>query len=289
MNSFNDSSRSDDLRRFARRHGRDYMMRSEKRAAYSSSSGGRKSGRGRRRGGFFYSLLTLLLSVLIWPIGMILLWRRRLNWSVSTKLLTTIITLFICITMVGYGLTVQTDNAQITKVQDTVNDFLDNSADYIGSGAAAVSNGASQVWDTATDLADAAGRAAMVSAADVIDQGVTLAEDARESISGLLSSDDDDEDEAAEPTAEPTEAASLEPTEVPADVVVAVAVPPTTDPDATFGPDADDENPLPLTLPDETPDPESAVDLADGMLYADDKFAEAITYAEPTETHAPTE
>ena len=60
---------------FARRRGRDYMMRSEKRDGYrygGSSSNGKKPKK-RRRAGFFYIFLTLILSILFWPIGMILM------------------------------------------------------------------------------------------------------------------------------------------------------------------------------------------------------------------------
>ena len=84
---------------FARRRGRDYMMRSEKRDGYrygGSSSNGKKPKK-RRRAGFFYIFFTLILSILFWPIGMILMWRRRLRWKLTTKLLTSIVTLALCV------------------------------------------------------------------------------------------------------------------------------------------------------------------------------------------------
>ena len=92
---------------FARRHGRDYMMRSEKRPSYGGASGrGRPPKRRRRRGGVLYTLWTVLASVLLWPVGMVLLWRRRLRWQVTTKLLMSIITLFICVVAYGFALDV---------------------------------------------------------------------------------------------------------------------------------------------------------------------------------------
>ena len=67
------------LQAFAR--GRDYMMRSEKRPGHGPSAGNaggkRPPKRRRRRAGFFYKLVTMLLLLIIWPLGLLLLWRRR--------------------------------------------------------------------------------------------------------------------------------------------------------------------------------------------------------------------
>ena len=89
---------ADNIRYFARRNSRGYMMRSEKRNGYNyggSSFGSQPPKRKRKRAGFFYSFFTLLLSLLLWPVGMIMLWKRKLRWSIGSKLLTSIITLFL--------------------------------------------------------------------------------------------------------------------------------------------------------------------------------------------------
>ena len=121
---------------FARRRGRDYMMRSEKRDGYrygGSSSNGKKPKK-RRRAGFFYIFLTLILSILFWPIGMILMWRRRLRWKLTTKLLTSIVTLALCVLLYGFALTYPTQDPKLMRIQDSANDFLDNA--FVKSGDA---------------------------------------------------------------------------------------------------------------------------------------------------------
>lgn len=255
-------------------------MRSEKRGD-SHASGGRRPNRRRRRGGFFYGLLTLLASIILWPVGMILLWRRRLRWSVSSKLLTTIISLFICVTLFGYGLTVQTDNVRITKAQDRVNDFLDNGAVYIADGYTAICDGAVRVWNSAVDLGDAASRASMVHTADALDQGVVLAGDAREALGNLFA-----QPEATEEPV-PTEAPSAEPTAEVTNTPESTDVPePTPTADIGTGVEVTGSGELPLIVPDETPDPDSAAPIGNGILSRSRTFVEvtATPTAEPTAT-----
>ena len=111
--AFNPASR---LHGFAR--GRDYMMRSEKRPGHGpsagNSGGNRPPKRRRRRAGFFYKLITLLLLLTLWPLGLLLLWRRRLRWGALTKLLTSIVTLAASIILIGFALTVNTGNPAYT-------------------------------------------------------------------------------------------------------------------------------------------------------------------------------
>lgn len=85
--------------------GYNYMMRSEKRrrgAQGGASPDGRPpKRRRRRRAGFFYKFITLLLLLALWPVGLILLWRRRLRWSALTKLATSLVTLVACVVLIG--------------------------------------------------------------------------------------------------------------------------------------------------------------------------------------------
>lgn len=267
------SARPDVLMRFARRHGRDYMMRSEKRGGYGSSPNGGKTPpkRKRRRAGFFYMLLTLILSLALWPVGMILLWRRKLRWKLTTKLLTTIITLFLCVTLYGFALTVQTENPTYTRVQDSVNDFLDHSAERIGEGYTVVCDAAQRAWASATDLGGALQTASMRYAADGLDRSAVLAGSVRETVSGWFHSEDAPDptpvaDETVEPEETPMDAASAQPT-------------PSAAPQVTGR--------LPLSSPESTPDPESAQPIGNGTLTRQREFTEATST--PTPTDAPAE
>ena len=76
--TFEQAQRGGLLQAFATR-GNGYMMRSEKRPG--SYGGGRQPGRRprRKRAGFFYIFLTLLVSIILWPVGMVMLWRRKVR------------------------------------------------------------------------------------------------------------------------------------------------------------------------------------------------------------------
>ena len=177
------------LHGFAR--GRDYMMRSEKRPGHGPSAGNSSGGkrppkRRRRRAGFFYKLLTLLLLLTIWPVGLLLLWRRRLRWGALTKLLTSIVTLAACIVLIGFALTVNTGNARYTAVQDKVNGFLDTAADWVVEASGVVADRAELVFEDARNLGDALWEKAKPELANAIDSGIVLTQRAKTGVEELI-------------------------------------------------------------------------------------------------------
>ena len=60
-----------DLQLFARRGGRNYMMRSEKRPGYNRPA--QKPRPRRRRRNVGYIVLTLIVAILLWPVGLFLI------------------------------------------------------------------------------------------------------------------------------------------------------------------------------------------------------------------------
>lgn len=266
------SERPDVSMNFARRRSRGYMMRSEKRTPYRASTpNAKRPQRRRKKAGFFYIMPALLLSLILWPIGMWMIWQRKVRWTVSSKLLTTIITLFLSVTMFGYAITVQTDNPQVTKIQDSINDFIDNGAVYVSEGYAAICDGAEQVWNSASDLGTAAGRASLAYLADGIDIGVDLTGKAVTAVSDLIAKDQPTDAPAA--TDEPADTSTDAPTDAPETTAAAT-------PEVTGGGD------LPLSVPETTPDPNTAQPIGDGTLNRDGEFTEAS--ATPAATDAPT-
>lgn len=257
---------------FARRHGRDYMMRSEKRSGYNATgpSGGRPPKRRRKRAGFFYILLTLLLSVLLWPIGMLMLWQRRLRWKSATKLLTSLTTLVLCVTLFGFALTVQTDNPEFTRAQDSVNDFLDQAVVKIGDGYGWIYEKSLEVWDTAADMGDALVRIGKVKLADGLDAAASLSASVHENLFAA-SSTDAPELTASPETTDAPEATTVAPTQTPTPAPTR-AIP-------TGVPMGDDLN---IVLPETSPDADSALPIGEGMLNRDRE----LTTAAPTQTPA---
>lgn len=273
------AEKADNRTNFSRRRSRGYMMRSEKRTPYQASgSGGKRPRRRKKKAGFFYVLLTLLLSLILWPVGMCMLWRRKVRWTISSKLLTTIITLFLSVTMFGYALTVQTDNVQFTKAQDRINDFIDNGAVYISQGYTAICDGAVQVANSAADLGDAVGRLSMAYLADGMERGAELTQSAISAVSDLFAQD--------APTASPaaTDAPTDMPTETPSATDASTDAPEAT---AEVSPEVTGEGILPLTVPEITPDPNSAQPIGNGTLNRDGTFTEATATPDPTD--APTD
>lgn len=221
--------------------GRDYMMRSEKRsgggpAHRSPAPGGKKPHRKRRRAGFFYKLFMMLLLVTIWPVGLLMLWQRKVRWGVLTKLLASIVTLAVCVMLLGFALTVETGSPQYTAVQDKVNSFLNTAADTLVDFSYVAADKAVEIYENASDFADAAWEYGKVHLANSIDAGVLLMRDvtadAQEwiaSVSGqpaptVVPTEAPTAEPTAEPTPEPTAQPTPEPTPEPVEEKLTFAV-----------------------------------------------------------------
>jgi len=107
-----------------RGRGQNYMMRSEKRPGYPNlltpSQPKRSVG---------YQILTIVLLVLLWPVGLVLLWRRRLTWHSAVKLLATLLSLILLFLMLGAALWYPFEDERIRAVQDTVSEAIDQATD----------------------------------------------------------------------------------------------------------------------------------------------------------------
>ncbi|MBP3410403.1 MAG: hypothetical protein J6M10_05330 [Clostridia bacterium] len=261
--------------------GRSYMMRSEKRgssgpAQHSPAPGKKPPRRRRRRAGFFYKLFMMLLLLTIWPVGLLMLWQRKVRWGAITKLLTSIVTLAACIVLIGFALTVNTDNVQYTAVQDSVNTFLNEAADTIINVSDIVGEKAEVVYEGMTDVADALWSSGKVHLANGIDAGVLLAHQVKQDVSALL---DSIAIEGAEPEEAPAEETAKE-TAVPEETDVSAA----DDGEAETEPDAPavaadltvnaEDSTLPIYIPESAPEAADGKDVAQGTLNRDGILAE---------------
>ena len=243
--------------------GRDYMMRSEKRSGTGrshrpSASGGRPPRR-RRRAGFLYKLLTVLLLLVLWPVGLMLLWRRKLRWGTATKLLASIVTLAACVVLIGFALTVNTGNARYTAMQDSVNSFLDAAADALIDAGSVASEKAVQVWDGASDFADALWTGGRIHLANGIDWGVDQAQKLKTAVNTLLHSGDGDAPEGeASPAPEAQESEAPDSSSTPTQA-------PTSAPVVEVYVGAQDEV-LPIYIPEAAPDASLGRPVAEGTL-----------------------
>ena len=255
----------------ARRSG--YMMRSEKRPdAYGG--GGRQPGRRpprRKRAGGFYIFLTLLVSVILWPIGMVMLWRRKVRMQVGTKLLVSLLTLCVSVFLIVFALTVPVQNEQFTAFQDRANDWLDQAGTDISVAGEAAYKKSAETWDVMAEFAGASSNYAAGYLADGLDKGVEWAGEAREAVTNLLGVKPA-EPEATEapadteaPAADETPAADSA-TKAPAKTKAATEAPAETE-----AAPAKTEAAV-IELPEATPDAGAAQALTDGTLHTDGSF-----------------
>ena len=169
---------------FAARGGSGYMMRSEKRGGAYGSPNRRPPKR--KRAGFFYIFCTLLLSVLLWPIGMVMLWQRKVRMTSGTKLLISLLTLCMSVFLIVFALTVPLDNVEFTAFQDKANDWLDKAAADVAVFGDAAMKKTSETWQAISDFSDASRAYAGAYTADAIDEGVRVAGQTRAAIEGLF-------------------------------------------------------------------------------------------------------
>jgi len=287
--TYEQAMRPGTLMLFAARKGSGYMMRSEKRnGGYGSPN--RRPPR-RKKAGFFYIFFTLLLSVILWPVGMVMLWQRKVRMTAGTKLLVSLLTLCLSVFLIVFALTVPLDNVQFTAFQDKANDWLDKAAADVAVAGDAAMKKTSETWQVMTDFAEAGAAYTGAYTADAIDAGVKAAGDARAAIEDLFHR------EASEPAATeaPGDTEAPEVTPEPSDVAP-VLEPLVTDgapteapaPEATEVPEAAASGTVDIRLPEASPAAEDARPLNEGTLHANGEFEpgeDAPTDA-PAETSA---
>ena len=273
------------------------MMRSEKRARPSvqrspEACGGRPPRRRRTGAGIPYKILTVLLLLVLWPIGLFLLWNRRLRWSGLTKLFTSIITLMACILLIGFALTVETHNPQFTAIQNRANSALDSAADAVIDFSVDMGERASTSLDALDDIRFAYRSESLNRAADAIEWSVNLAQSAKDHVTGFFASISVQPDDAQDATAAPSsntgspapkeDETAAAPTETAA--VRATPTPrPTSAPAATIRVGADGDE-FPIYIPEATPEAGGGEAIASGILR---RSGELEAGALPTATPEP--
>ena len=177
-----------DLQLFARRGGRNYMMRSEKRPSYNRPPQERRPRRRRTRYG--YIVLTLIVSILLWPVGLFLIWNRRLRCGVGGKLLWSVASLAVFCGLILALLTVPTGNAEFQRFQDDANDFLETAGADLSIAWETFSERAGDAFGNMRSVACSIGNYALNKAADGIEGGVELCGNVRGLLDGILPADD---------------------------------------------------------------------------------------------------
>ena len=178
------------LQLFARRGGRNYMMRSEKRPSYNRPQPAARRLK-RRRTNAAYLVLTLIVAILLWPAGLFLIWNRRLRCGVGGKILWSVVTLAVFCGLILALLTVPTGNEDFQRFQDDANDFIETVCADASVAWETFSERAGDAFGNMRSVACSMGNFALNKAADGIEGGVELGRGVRGWISGLFPAEDE--------------------------------------------------------------------------------------------------
>lgn len=270
------------------------MMRSEKRrrSAPLPSSGTQPDPqrppqrKKPRRAGTFYIAVTMLLLLVLWPIGLIFLWRGKLRWGTLTKLFVSVITMMSCILLLGALLTVETGDPNLTAIQNQAIGYLDSAADALVELGSNLGERADQSLYALNEIRALYQGPALNFAADAIDAGVEAAMNVRAWAGDLFEGSPDESAEGPSGDgASPSPTPSAE--SVGGNASTASARPtanPTSHPAARITVRPSDET-LPVYIPEAEPETANGIPLSEGMLK---RSGELEPGALPTPTPEPT-
>ncbi|MBQ2956791.1 MAG: hypothetical protein IJE08_10050 [Clostridia bacterium] len=207
-----------------------YMMRSEKRPGYPNTR------RKRPKKSKWYQILTIIMLILLCPVGLIMLWRKRLRWPNPLKLLATLLSLILLFLELGAALWYPFKDERIRDVQHTVSTAIGQAADAAGEFMKDVGANWDAVVSNGQEIGAAAGNHALGLFLDAIasptpvptqvpPMTLTRGEGSIDGIAAMMNRPTPSPSPSPTPTATPTP----EPTETPA---------PTDTPEPTIAPSA---------------------------------------------------
>ena len=140
---------------------KEYMERSEKRTPYENSSN-KNGGDKKESAGVVYILLTLILLMILYPVGLFMLWVKKIKWNWATKFLITIITAIIFCMLVIFALNAKVENPKVKHwqkqareglgwVYDITGDLFADAEEWTEQQAQKVKDNASMIWDRIDD------------------------------------------------------------------------------------------------------------------------------------------
>ena len=104
-----------------------YFERTNKRSPYVKSGYMEEYEARASEGGLGYALLTFVCLAVLYPIGLVMLWSRRLRFSTSLKLLATFASAVIFCMLLVFAANVETDDPRIGSLQNRLNVAFDYS------------------------------------------------------------------------------------------------------------------------------------------------------------------
>jgi len=148
----------------------DFMLRSEKRPGFPNKR--RSRGRMRSRARFFYAFSTLIMLAAVFPVGAVMLWRRRLRWRGYVKLAVMCVGLCAFFVIASLLVTIPVENRLVSQAQSAARDALNKAQTAIFDAASRAGRNFIAVWSNAPQIAmtvyKSAGGSAVYAAKSII-------------------------------------------------------------------------------------------------------------------------
>ena len=153
-----------------------YMIRSKKRPGSSSrnnNSGSRKPGKDKRpkdqQSHFLYKLITLIMLVVLCPVGLIMLWPKRpIRWYPATKFGLSLVSIILCFALASTFLLYDFSDPTMQNLQARANAALGGAHDALAEFATEAGNNWRDVISNAPAIASVAGDQALQAVQEVI-------------------------------------------------------------------------------------------------------------------------
>ena len=135
---------------------KDTMERSEKRSPYDSYDYERNRSRKSRppKAGMGFVILTILLLILPFPIGIFFLWSKKIRWSAGTKVFVMLVTGIIFTGLMILAINYDTGNPRISEVQKEARGVLEKVDGYTGDTIQKVSDWGRAEFEEVKDVAE---------------------------------------------------------------------------------------------------------------------------------------
>ena len=125
------------------------MMRAERRpGGYGSSSLKNNKRKKKPKKHIAYAIVTVLLLLVLWPVGLVMLWLPKLRWNGGVKFVLSIVTFFVFISLLSIALNLPTDNDTVKQIQQQGLEVMDQAQHYATVAMDSVLDGSARAVDS---------------------------------------------------------------------------------------------------------------------------------------------
>ena len=192
-----------------RGRGQNYMMRSEKRPGYPNTPPQKP------KKSIGYQVLTVILLIVFCPVGLILLWRKRLCWPGWVKFVAMLLSLALFFMELGAALWYPFEDERIRSVQQkasvAIEQAVDTTTEWISGVSEKAGSNWSAFWNNKREIGAAAGNYAL----GLLQDAIATPSPTPTQVPPMMLTQSQNNPPTATPTAVPTATPSPTPTAAP--------------------------------------------------------------------------